>query len=95
MEPKFEGKEVYVDGSVSESGNGSLLNPFKTILEAVDLANTADHLVTIYILAGTYEDINMTVTNNLTISSYNGAKVVLDANKKGYFFNSNKFFVNS
>ena len=89
MEPKFEGKELYVDGSVSESGNGSLLNPFKTILEAVDLANTADHLVTIYILAGTYEDINMTVTNNLTISSYNGAKVVLDANKKGYFFNSN------
>ena len=89
VEPKFEGKEVYVDGSVSESGNGSLLNPFKTILEAVDLANTADHLVTIYILAGTYEDINMTVTNNLTISSYNGAKVVLDANNKGYFFNSN------
>ena len=82
----FEGNELYVSADAETSGDGTLENPFKTITEAVDLANTAENPVTIYILEGTYSDVNMTISNTMTIRNYNASNVVIDANKKGWVF---------
>ncbi len=84
----FEGTEIFVNGNVGTSGNGSLDSPLKTIAEAIDLANSAKHPVTVYILSGTYSDINMVISNNVTISNYEDSDVTLDANHNGWFFYS-------
>ena len=82
------GNELYVDNNVEESGDGSEDHPFKTIKEAVSFGNTKENPVTINIHSGTYNEKEMTITNNMIIKSY-GGDVTLDANKRGWFFYSN------
>jgi hypothetical protein len=46
---------LYVDGSVSQSGNGiSWANAFKTLTEALNTLNVCSNIKTIYIAKGTY-----------------------------------------
>ncbi|MBX7077453.1 MAG: hypothetical protein K1X33_09105, partial [Methanobacteriaceae archaeon] len=73
------------DGSIS---NGTIEYPFKNITSAIELANFANHNMTIYIMNGTYNDVNMTITNNLTVSAYENSNVTLNANNKDHMFDS-------
>ena len=85
----FDGDEIYVKHDVEVSGNGSYDHPYKTIKEAVNTANTGKKPATIFIHAGTYEEIEMEISNSLVIKSYDG-EVTLDANNNGWFFYSSK-----
>ena len=85
----FDGDEIYVKHDVEVSGNGSYDHPYKTIKEAVNTANTGKKSATIFIHAGTYEEIEMEISNSLVIKSYDG-EVTLDANNNGWFFYSSK-----
>ena len=80
----------YVNGSYTGTSNGTLENPFKTVKDAINYSNLFNLNATIYIMEGTYYDVNMTVANNLTISAYEGANVILDGNKNGYIFDASK-----
>lgn len=44
---------IYVDGSVSSSGNGSVLKPFKTLAEAAAIAEDGD---TVMVATGSYDE---------------------------------------
>ena len=85
----FDGDEIYVKHDVEVSGNGSYDHPYKTIKEAVNTANAGKKPATIFIHAGTYEEIEMEISNSLVIKSYDG-EVTLDANNNGWFFYSSK-----
>ena len=85
----FDGDEIYVKHDVEVSGNGSYDHPYKTIKEAVNTANAGTKPATIFIHAGTYEEIEMEISNSLVIKSYDG-EVTLDANNNGWFFYSSK-----
>lgn len=85
----FDGDEIYVKHDTEVSGNGSYDHPYKTIKEAVNTANAGTKPATIFIHAGTYEEIEMEISNSLVIKSYDG-EVILDANNNGWFFYSNK-----
>lgn len=85
----FDGDELYVKHDAEVSGNGSYDHPYKTIKEAVNTANAGAKPATIFIHAGTYEEIEMEISNSLVIKSYDG-EVILDANNNGWFFYSNK-----
>ena len=57
---------VYVDSNVNVSGDGSILNPYKTITEAVN-SDASD----IYVYGGNYSTLNnsqIKITRNLTIT---------------------------
>jgi predicted outer membrane repeat protein len=78
----------YVNGTYT--GNivdGTKENPFHNISDAVNLANYGNN-ITIYIMNGTYNDVNMTIINNMTISAYENSTVTLNANKKDHMFDS-------
>ena len=85
----FDGDEIYVKHDVEVSGNGSYDHPYKTIKEAVNTANAGTKPATIFIHAGTYEEIEMEISNSLVIKPYDG-EVTLDANNNGWFFYSSK-----
>ena len=86
-----DSNEYYVNSSSTDTVvNGTLAHPFHNITDAVKTANTAGKNITIYIIEGTYNDVNVTVTNNITVTNYNGGNVIFDAKGKG-----GMFFVNS
>lgn len=85
----FDCDEIYVKHDVEVSGNGSYDHPYKTIKEAVNTANAGKKPATIFLHAGTYEEIEMEISNSLVIKSYDG-EVTLDANNNGWFFYSSK-----
>jgi hypothetical protein len=66
----------WVSNQGSNSNNGSIINPFLTIAYALTVANTllqTDRVI-INVMAGTYTELNLTISkNNLTI---NGASAV-------------------
>ena len=72
----FDGDEIYVKHDVEVSGNGSYDHPYKTIKEAVNTANTGKKSATIFIHAGTYEEIEMEISNSLVIKSYDLASII-------------------
>ena len=72
-----------------------IIEDSRRMFHAINYSNLFNLNATIYIMEGTYYDVNMTVANNLTISAYEGANVILDGNKNGYIFytnNSNNTF---
>ena len=79
--------EIYVNGNVEESGDGSESQPFKTIKEAINFGNDQGGLVIINILSGTYNEKEMKITTNMIIKSY-GGEVILDAKNRGWFLYS-------
>jgi hypothetical protein len=86
-----DSNEYYVNSSSTDTVvNGTLAHPFHNITDAVKTANTARKNITIYIIEGTYNDVNVTVTNNITVTNYQGGNVILDAKGEG-----GMFFVNS
>lgn len=60
------GREIYVDDSFSLSRDGSAEHPYRTITEAINLANDGD---TVYVFSGTY---NESVVINKRISLIGG-----------------------
>lgn len=86
-ESDIEYTEIHVKNNVETSGNGSESSPFKTINEAINYGNNNTKPVIVHIHSGTYDDINMTITNNMIIKSYDGG-VTLNANNNGWFFYS-------
>ena len=79
---------IIVNGSYTGNySDGTLNYPFKNITSAVTIANLLDYPVTILLCDGVYNDVNMTVTNNVTFQAINQGKVTIDAKGKGYIFN--------
>jgi hypothetical protein len=81
---QYSGPDYYVnDGSGSDTNNGSLNHPFKTIQKACDVATNGD---TVYIMAGMYlPSIGQIIIKNknaanewLTIRNYQNDHVVID-----------------
>ncbi len=69
--------QIYVDGSVNTSGDGSLGNPVKTIIAALNKAAAINGSVDVILRGGRYEltetlSVKWTKSGNLTIKGYEG-----------------------
>lgn len=74
---------VYVDSNVNVSGDGSILNPYKTITEAVN-SDASD----IYVYGGNYSTLNnsqIKITRNLTITGLDD-NFIINGDYKNYIF---------
>jgi len=74
---------VYVDSNVNVSGDGSILNPYKTLTEAVN-SDASD----IYVYGGNYLTLNdsqMKITRNLTITGLDD-KFIINGDYKNHIF---------
>jgi predicted outer membrane repeat protein len=79
---------IYVAKEGNDNGDGSQANPFLTITKAVSIANANDTIDTISIASGTYNEKNITITNNnLTITSANHSNTIINGTNKGTIFN--------
>lgn len=71
----LSGSDIYVDHSITHSGNGTEMFPFKTVNEAVTLASKDLEHNLIIINAGNYpetDDLTMRINQQVTLSSVNG-----------------------
>ena len=77
--------EVYVSPNGNDvTGDGSSTNPFKTI--GVGMATVASG-GNLYIMNGTYNERNIVINKNVTITGQNTASTIIDAQKLGRIFN--------
>ena len=79
--------KLYVNGSVSVSGDGSKTMPFKTLKEAYDAAGNGD---VIYIASGTYNGTGSGAVPNIdkqiTLDTYGDGPVIFDGEKSRIIF---------
>ena len=79
--------EIYVNGSVSASGDGSKAKPFKTLKEGYKKSGSSD---TIYIASGTYSGFNHNVglkfEEEITLTTYGDGPVIFDGNGTDWIF---------
>ena len=76
----------YVDGNVSDSGNGHVNAPYKTLKEAVDNSCDGD---TIYIAPGVYTrfgNVNLEINKKLGLSNLNNGTVIFDGENRYSMF---------
>jgi hypothetical protein len=65
--------KVYVDSSISESGNGSYYKPFQTLEEAFQFAQASPNPISISVLPGLYKtNGNLALPDNCSIVATNG-----------------------
>ena len=68
-------KFIYVSPSGNDANNGSTRNvPVKTLARAIELARTTENIV---IMGGTFNEANLTINYNLTITGENGATITV------------------
>ena len=84
----------YVDGSVSNSGNGLVNSPFKTLKEAIDVAGDGD---CIFIAPGVYCGVNNTnldINKQLSLINWTCGDVIFDGEGKNSMFKINSEIFN-
>jgi|GEM_PF-2742583 len=74
--------KIYISPTGTSTATGTLNNPTDW---ATALSNVNANGI-IYFKEGNYSIHNQVISKNLTLSSYNQSKVILNANKSGYFF---------
>ncbi|MBR3139450.1 MAG: Ig-like domain repeat protein [Methanobrevibacter sp.] len=66
---------IYVSPSGNDENNGSTRNaPVKTLARAIELARSTENIV---IMGGTFNEANLTINYNLTITGENGATITV------------------
>ena len=78
--------EIYVNSSVTQTGNGSDSNPYASISEAIGSAASGD---TIYIASGKYSgngNVALTIDKELTIKSLDENEVIIDGEGTSWIF---------
>jgi len=74
---------IYVDASAETSGTGSADSPFKTIAEALNVANNGKIIV---VRSGTYKEKDLEIRADITIKADKDATVIIDAEGNGRIF---------
>ena len=77
-------KEWYVNASATGTGDGSIVNPFNNLREALDNVNDGD---TIYIASGIYEgygNIGLSIVKQVKIKNL-GSEIIFDGNSNHIF----------
>ena len=85
-EAVLSSSEIYVNSSVTQTGDGSGNNPYASISEAIDSATSGD---TIYIASGIYSgngNVALTIDKELTIKSFGESEVILDGESNSWIF---------
>jgi|GEM_PF-1331634 len=72
-------KEIFVSAAATTAGDGTITNPYKTILEAVTVAVSGD---VITIREGTYREEVKMIADGITYQGYPGEKVIINGTEQ-------------